>query len=969
MAQGAGSIRNIEAGQPFARTLARFLLQETQGRPEELTRYCVLLPTRRACRVLRESFLRETGGKPLLLPAMTPLGDVEEDDLALMMFGRDEAILDVKRAMSPLRRQVLLARLIMAMPGFAQGYEHALALAAALAGFLDHAIIEELDFGALEDLVPEEFAAHWQITLDFLKIVTQLWPGVLAEYDAVDAAQRRNLLLQALAGHWRAHPPDGPVIAAGSTGSVPATAELLAAIAALPQGMIVLPGLDTRMDEESWTCMAPTHPQYGLKKLLGRLGASRGSVTPLDGYGAVDHHRAVLATEVMRPAATSAAWKDFGRQDTAKMLRGLQYYPCDTQQEEAGVIAVIIREALETPGKTVALVTPDRGLARRVAAACGRWGIAVDDSAGQPLTQTQAGKFLLLLLEAGGRDYDPVALLALLKHPHCGSDPAALAKLEKDILRQDARPRSLAELDAIAAAHPDPKVGALAQRCLAGLSIMQGGEEAADFSLILDAHLRAAEFFAGNAQPWRGEDGHAAAAFFGDLQDQASLIGAVTPEDYAGIFASLARGVTVRPSYGLHPRVSILGQLEARLTDADLVVLGGLNEGIWPPSPAHDPWMSRPMRESFGLPPHERAVGMAAHDFVQGFCAGDVVMTRARRVDGTPGVPSRWLERLDTVLRACGQSLDDLSPGAYVDWAARLDDSGAAAPCERPAPKPPLAARPARVSVTRVETWLKDPYAIYARYVLNLHKIRPLVQESDAALRGQVLHKILEDFVRENPLVLPEDAFARLSAHAREALSAVQQRPEDMNFWWPRYERLCAWFLQQEAQWRERAKFLGAEMKGEMTLSVDGRDFTLHGVVDRIDRMAGGYAVIDYKTGGNFSPKALKEGKLPQLPLEALMLRKGRFDGVEPGPCAYLGYWKLTGGRTEGEIRAVEGDIDDIVQNIEEELRALVSMFYDPETPFLCIPDPANAPRFNDYAHLERVKEWAALDEENEEAA
>lgn len=288
-------------------------------------------------------------------------------------------------------------------------------------------------------------------------------------------------------------------------------------------------------------------------------------------------------------------------------------------------------------------------------------------------------------------------------------------------------------------------------------------------------------------------------------------------------------------------------------------------------------------------------------------------------------------------------------------------------PCERPKPCPPSSVRPSRVSVTRIENWLRDPYMIYAHYVLNLRKLNPLMQQTDVTTKGKILHGILERFHRACPYDIPPNAEEIMVGCAKEELEARGIRQDELGFWWPRFYRLCAWFLAHEREWRARAKFLKTEAKGEIALSIDGKEFRLSGIADRIDRMHGGYAIVDYKSGGTFSGKALKDGKLPQLPLEALIAQCGGFESIEAGSTQYMGYWKMTGGAKAGELTEIEGDLDEVIKTVEEGLIALVRAFRAPDMPFFSIPDPANAPRFNDYEHLARVKEWAALDNEAQE--
>ncbi len=972
-------IYNISSGRAFSKELAQYLLRITKDNPEELPCYRVLLPTRRACRILRETFLKLNDGKSILLPVMSPIGDVEADDLSLMMFGNSGGFLDVPSAIAPLKRQLLLAKLIRSVPEFSQTMDHALALAGALSKFIDQVVVEGLEFSDLHKIVPDEFAEHWQITLDFLKIISENWSKILAEHDLIDVAQRRNLLLNALAKHWQESPPDYPIIAAGSTGSIPAVGRLLGVISQMPQGQVILPALDIYMDDDAWDHISANHPQHSLKSLLERIGADRKDVIELsnnDDGGS----RNILASEMMLPAQASAQWKDFPkRHDIEPMLQNLQYYPCATQQEEAALIALIMRESLQHKTNITALVTPDRNLARRVAALCRRWNIEVDDSAGKSLAETRLGKFMALTIKQGQAEFDVIAMLSLLKISICrfSQDEKRYSKmlglLETKFLRQDTLYASREMLrDEIASKEECAELLGFIDGFYAALKPLiyyKSQTKKHSFTDILKAHIKVMETLSTDLDKsgaeilWRGDDGEAGAVFLSEILEHGELIDNVTLDEYEEILLSLMRDVTIRSAYNVHPRLLILGQLEARLSDADLFILGGLNEGVWPPDTGHDPWMSRPMRSEFGLPSFDQSIGIAAHDFVQGFCSDNVVMTRSEKIGGSPSVPARWLDRLDTVMRACGKNLSDLSAFPYRNWADFLDRPDKVIPFDRPAPKPPISARPKGASITKIDVWMKDPYAIYMYYVLNLRKIRPLLQDNDAALRGTILHKILENFTNAFPLKLPDNAEEELIAIAKNILEKRLEAPELMRYWWPKFLKIAAWFIEHERSWREGAKFFKSEIKGGIDIDIAGAPFNLHGTADRIDRMHGGYAVIDYKSGGSFSKKALKSGALPQMPLEALILSKGGFPSIPKGESVYLGYWKLTGGAKAGEIRAINGDLDETIEIVFEGLKNLITVFRELDTPFYAIPDTSNAPRFNDYEHVSRLKEWVVLDD------
>ncbi len=1000
----AKNVYNIPAWQPFAKTLADYLLQQTQGKPELLTRYRLLLPTRRTCRVMRETFLAMNDGKALLLPQMSALGDVDEEELSLMMFGGGGDFLEVPPAISPLKRQILLARLIYAMPDFAQGMEHALRLARALSRFIDQVIVEDLEFSDLHKVVPEEFSEHWQITLEFLRIISEAWPKILEEDGLVDAAEHRNLMLHALAQHWQETPPDEFVIAAGSSGSIPAAADLLGTIAGLKDGMVILPGLDQDMDDEAWKHTNESHPQHSLKLLLDRIGIERTDVRGLAGMGedvnGAQRHK--LASAMMLPAQTTHQWQGFARNsDLQAMTKGLEYYQCSTQSEEAGLIAMIMREALEEETKICALVTPDRGLARRVKAFCKRWDIEVDDSAGINLADTPQGKLALLCLEAARQQFDPVAFLSVLKSAlsrfgYSKEDVRLyVSVLERKVLRQGRVIMSHAALSEIVSANEDisDEIKGFVEAFYKALALLMDITSSSSFVNVeetLKAHIEVLEALAveepleedESSIYWAGDAGRQMAQFFTQLLEHAHLMQDVSYGDYTNIFAALMRDVTLRVAYGMHPRLLILGQLEARLTKADVVILGGLNEGVWPPESGHDPWMSRPMRKEFGLPAQDQKVGFAAHDFVQGFCSARVVMTRAQKVDGAPTLPSRWLDRLETIFQAGGMRLEDLSSKPYLSWLNMLDNAPSEA-CKRPQPCPPLAARPRGVSVTKVDTWLKDPYSIYLHYVLGLRKLRPLRQDNDAALKGTLLHTMLDRFTQLYPSALPDDAQDQFLTLAKSIMDKQGHSKDFVQAWWPRLTRMAGWVVDNETQWRENARFVASEAKGNIDLDIDGEPFNLHGIADRIDRKeGGGHAIIDYKSGGVFSEKKLKDAVLSQLPLEALILEQGGFDGrefsksstvktagISEGEASYLGYWKISGAQDAGHIVRIEGDLSDTVGAAKEGLENLVRTYRDEDVPYYCLPDASQMLRYYDYELVSRLKEWSVVDDQDAGAA
>jgi ATP-dependent helicase/nuclease subunit B len=997
MRKSSPNIYNIPAGFCFAEALAQGLLELAEDDPLKLSEYLVLLPSRRACRTLRETFLRLSEGKALLLPRMQPAGDVDADDVSLLLAGDADAadILSLAPAIPALERQMLLAQAIQ-KTGTVQTFDQAASLARDLAHFLDEVQSEGLDFAALENLVPEEFAGHWQETLTFLKIITYHWPEILKTRGVSDPAARRNLLLEAQMRVFEKHPPQYPVIAAGTTGTIPVVRELLACVARLPQGAVVLPGLDTGLDDESWDKIGPDHPQYNMKTLLAGLGADRSDIKnwQVKKIPPANAARVRLLTETMRPAETTEQWRRLPPGDIpSAALKDFMRIDVATPQEEAEIIALIMRESLEEPGKTSALITPDRRLARRVTLALRRWGIQIDDSGGQPLTELPVGAFLMLTAEAAERKLAPASLLALLKHQETAiAMPSKELRqlvytLDKVVLRGPRPPSGFAGLrQAVEKLDVEKQsrdresllqwlehVEDVMSEFVAMLSI--GAEKS--FRELLQAHIHMAEALAatvdkpGAARLWQGEAGESAGDLLQDILAAAEHVPPLSPSSYVSILRMLLKSVTVRPRYGAHPRLAILGQIEARLFAADQVILGGLNEGTWPALPGHDPWLSRPMRKQFGLSSPENEVGLAAHDFVQAAAGHEIVLTRAQKVDGTPTVPARWLLRLEAVLQAVGLSIPVGDALRYRQWLKDMDAPAAITSVQRPAPTPPAAARPKKLSVTKVETWVRDPYQIYAQYVLGLHALDDIDADPGAAERGTFVHAALEKFIETFPKDLPANAEEKLLELGRAALDLMRVPPEVDAFWWPRFQRIARMFVEEERKWRLRATPLATEAAGAYQLD----DFTLTGKADRIDKMPdGSYAIIDYKSGYPPTKTEVRKGISPQLPLEALMLQKGGFENIPAGSVEELVYWQVTG-TGQLPVKRIELAADDytakqLAEEAEEGLRTLIELFRDEKTPYLSQPRADAKPKFSDYEHLARLREWGISgDDSTEDAA
>jgi ATP-dependent helicase/nuclease subunit B len=981
----------ISAHTPFLDAIAAAWLAREQD-PMRRADGLILLPTRRAARSLAEAFLRLSGGRPLLLPRITALGALDETPLALT------GALDLPPPVAPMVRLSALTRLVLAMngrDGAPRQADRAWLLAEELANLMDEAERAEIDLGRrLPDAADPSFAMHWSATLEFLHIVTAAWPAWLEENGLMNPAARQVALLNAQAEAWRAEPPRHPVLIAGTTAGIPAVARLLAAVARLPNGQVVFPALDLDMERKGWECLDESHPQAGLHRLLGELGATRGDVRPWPGEppSAIPDQRFPLLSRTMLPAGALDGWRVVPG-EPPPVLDGLSRLTARDQGEEAEAIALILRDALEKPGARAALVTPDRLLASRVAAALLRFGVVADDSAGEPLLETPPAVFLRLLVRAVAERLAPVPLLALLKHPlaAAGLPPAecrrAARLLERACLRG---PRPGPDIAGIRMAIDKSKMSealnafwARVEACLEPVlriraSVEEPPVEALSAVIAAAERLAATDEVEGPDRLWGGAEGEALATRLAEVL--AALPG--LPNQSVGVLPGLLDAVLSGGSVrdrralrgrdgALHPRVFIWGLLEARLQSVDLLVLGGLAETLWPPATDPGPWLSRPMRKTVGMPSPEEIVGQSAHDFAAACCsAPSVVLSCPARRDGAPAVPARWLTRLEMFLDGRGQRLP-AHPAA--DWVQRLDlPAGGSKPVQPPRPVPAVGLRPRGLSVTEIETWLRDPYAIYAKHILKLPVLAPLDEATDASDYGKLVHEGMRRFLAEHGTTWPANAPDRLRAAMAAALRAEELRPALAAWWKPRLDRIATWVAGEEAARRARTppKLIAAEVKGQMDIAAPGGPFRLTGRADRIERRADGtLAILDYKTGAPPSQKAVEAGLAPQLPLEAAMAATGAFGAEAQGVAVELIYWHLSGGREPGKAHGLfKADAARTQAAAEESLtrlRDLIAGFDDPARPYLSHPRPGQAPRFPEYAQLARVREWLAAGDED----
>jgi ATP-dependent helicase/nuclease subunit B len=1009
---------SIPAGAGFAETLAKHLLRQWG---EQLSSVLVLVPNRRSALNLRQAFLQASEGKALLLPKMIALGDLEAREI--LRYGNPDAAMihqlqSLPPAMDAAQRHFTLAQLVRAYYQKRDKilrFDLAFALARDLATLIDELHREEISAEAFEALVPEEYAAQWQEVLAFLQIIREYWPQHLREAGQEDGWQRRVALLKILATCWQNRPPAMPLVIAGTTGSVPAVAALIATAMQTENASLYLPALDTQLSEATIAAMELNHPQAGMISLLKTLQRLPQDFEVL---ATENPARNFWLQQAFLPLSQTHLWREAAEKtnqtEISSALQGCYYLPCADSHQEAKIITLLLRETLETPAKTAVLVTADRQLARQVRIQMQRFGVMLDDSAGVPLHLTASGNFRMLLVQAVQERFSAISLLSLLKHPLCrlGREPQQIRRITRQIEMLELRGLKttgllplFSRLSANVTTSPLPPAGGVGGGCYTSSAhphpspppqAGEGGGGNSQYNeakallaemitlteplqamaaeaegLTTDQHFSlreilqrvqvAAEAFSTNAEGkvllWQTEEGKALAALWQSLDTPVTAEISLVFSDAVLLLRELMAGEVARSTWQRHPRLQILSPMEARMLQADRVILGGLNEGLWPHHAQAEAWLNRSMRKALGLPLPEEQTGLQAHDFYHLAAMPEVFLTRAVKSGGAKTIPSRFLQRMQAWLEGVGgaEAVQQWQQHPVSQWVqAEEAHMQSARNHQPPAPTPPIEARPLRYSATMLETLRKNPSAVYARHVLHLKKLEAIGAEPDSRDFGNAVHRALELFAQAEGWK-GQDALAMLRHKGSEVfLPYFEYAPMLEKLWWPRFESIADWVLKQ--RWPEK---LAAELNAEWW--VEGIKITAK--IDRLESSAEGYAVVDYKTGSPPSIKEILSGYALQITLAAVMAEMGCL-GQEYAHATpqELAYWALKGGREGGAIRSLNtAQIAQAMERLKQLIPALMREYQNPATAFAATPDRRKKLRYNDYAHLERTAEWGGF--------
>lgn len=918
------SLYHIPHGNAFLESLSQGLIERYGDDPLHLSQIRIFLPTKRACLALGQHLASSQESGLSFMPKLIPLGEFGLEHIQDCL---DPLALIDQKPLSSLRRQFLLAHLILKW-GEAQGdegpstFDHALNLAESLGGFFDQLQVEQIDFAELSRLVPQEFAHHWQATLSFLHLVVERWPAILSEEKFVDRAVYRNLLFTHLLEALRDNPPSTPVIVAGSTGTFSMTARLMKIVTDLPQGAVVLSGLDKEMDETLWIQKAesPTHPQHPLMLLCRQNDWQREKIK----LWSEDKAASMMQT---RRHYIQNAFSHLYYEVSDEAFHDVSLFECQHIREEAQLIALLIKDHWLHDKGDIAVITSDQMLIRYVESLLSRWNISLDNSAGQSLRRTEAGIFFMQILEVMESNFGNVEVLTLLKSldtPNC-------AALEKKLRSPDGLGMRLID---------DPICDHIEKIFKPFEKIWRDGQTC--FSDILEAHISLFETLFSQESPYKEE----LIIQLQEVSEATRNLPAIPVAHYAESIKHILKQAAIRPPRHKGRSIYVWGSIEARLQKTEVVILAGLNEGTWPREIKPDPWINRSMRATLGLPPLERRIGLNAQDFCQALCSEKVYLTRSEFVDGKVQLPSRFLHMLR-------QGLDEavLKPQKpYLAWARKLDHPDDFKPAPQPLPKPDLTLRPRVMAATHVEQLVKNPYGYYARFILGLKPLDPLAGEPHAAQFGTLIHHLLEQHKKTK---------MTLSLLAKSAFDVFSAYPHILFFWMPRFLRIASWFEAQEEKRKDVLVNSFIELEGKMTFETSKGKFTLKAKADRIDILKGGLVeIIDYKTGMIPTKYQMQIGAGAQLLLEALIAKHKGF-GLPEIHDIEISYWRLKGKKEAGDIKSFK-DLETEIENTEKGLRTLVAFYEDENHGYKYGLEDAEAIKRDPYRLLSRVDEWGS---------
>lgn len=746
------------------------LVRVMQDSGEKWEDMLIFLPSRRAVRTVEKDLVRRMR-HAVMLPHLVALGEGVDDEEYVSEITGDDVISNTERV-------IVVAKLLVADANIGR-LSVALPIARDLVRMQDYLENEGVDAADIEwgQLVDEKYAQHFQSKAQMLGILSR----VMREYanGRQTSVQVRNAEIRNWINFLHKYKL---VIVCGSTASVPATADLMVAIAAQSHGRIILSG---KIDGRECDFELDTNPYNAEYKFLERVGVKSSDVIQI-GVGnnsPIDFMNYCMGN-------------DTAPRKICKDLEHCHLVVCGREAQEAEAVAEIAERSLKN-NKSVLVITPDAAGNQRIAVALAHRNIDADFSGGRSGAATPAGRAILNLLDSWIEKSVDEFNLAYVKSGRNLFDAIA---------------------DIVERYQPQ-----FTPRC------------------VLDD--------ADSVQVWRA---------IKDLSDALNVVAVdLDVSDARALIADALAGVSVRGAMNDGASVVVLGTIESRMQTADVVILTGLNDGMFPSRGYENSWLPRALAQQIGLPSPDRKVSLQALDFMNLSCGTDVFWVRSGASGGVQTTESRFLSR---IIARGGKF--DTNLGKDIIAAILEKDSPNLSPLSYAPPSPP--ADWSDVYVTELEHLIHNPYSFYVKHILRLKTKDDYWLTPDARDFGNLVHEVIEKTKDYRAEIL----IAQMDARAHEILGRGSVL---FHFWHKRFCEIAPLVEKVFGQMPDGAR---AEIGASVKIPVGKNSERV--VRARADWVWDG-GVLDIKTGAAPKESQLKEGNMPQLPLEALMLKSGGF--------------------------------------------------------------------------------------------
>ncbi len=737
-----------------------------QGSNVNIEKCLIFLPSRRAVRSAEKMFVDKSGKKAVLLPKLVALGEGAPDE---NLITDDDVFQNSERV-------VLLAKLLSQDKSIVN-MSVALQIAHDFIAMQDYLENEGVDTANINwiDLVDEKYASHFKNKADLLNILTRSLP-IISENKITSTALRNNQIR-----HWidvikKDYLKDSLVVVCGSTASVPASADLMAEIAKLDNGRIILSGKISGKEEDFLLDTNPYNAEY---KFLNRVGVKTEDINIIDvGDSKIDFFNYVFSNDLSSNVILD------------NDLQNCHLIEANTEAQEAKVVAEIVKNARQQK-KSVMVITPDSAGNQRIKSAFQDMGIVADFSGAMSGDGMNPAKALLNLfdswIENGSNIFDKIYVDANYNLFDCVVD--IIEKFSENF---------------------EPKFSVDDENYVSLWMVIRN---LSDVLIKYDIRL--------------------------SLSDARAFV------------ADAVSSVDVRQNPVDNPDVVVLGTIEARMQTADVIILTGLNDGMFPAQGYKNSWLPINVSKKIGLPSPDRKVSLMALDFMNLSCAKEVYWLRSKVSGGVQTVESRFLSRVvarkanidvcfekDILSVVNKYDVVDYKPLSFVAPVVENDWSD--------------------VFVTELETLIHNPYVFYCKHILRLKPKDDWWVGPDARNFGLLVHDVIEHAKSFDKDVL----IHLMDVQARELLGNTNIL---LYFWHKRFVEIA------ELVFEYKDLLLNSKPEINGVVNIAGRN-----VRARADRVWDG-GVLDIKTGEAPSSTQLLEGNMPQLPLEAFILQSGGF--------------------------------------------------------------------------------------------